>query len=1097
MNETVTIIAVKPRGNSALEITYKDTSGKLGSCLLFPEDCGELEIITENLSWQFNGDGNLMRLVLEAYRFSLAYIFDPYIAVHTSEIEPLPHQIAAVYQEMLPRLPLRYVLADDPGAGKTIMTGLLLKELIIRGDIKKCLIVSPGSLAEQWQEELLRKFHLKFSMMADDTQEYDYCIARLDKLARNEILQQKLQAVQWDIIVVDEAHKMSASVTGNEVHYTKRFRLGQTLSGITRHFLLLTATPHNGKHKEFMIFMSLIDPERFGFTHTSTDNPDVSDVMRRLLKEELRKFDGTPLFPERRAYTVNYSLSPSEAKLYDEVTEYVRNEFDKADKLKSTKRKKTVGFALTILQRRLASSPEAIYQSLKRRYEKLNELLNQEQEEFFTEDYDEDDYTSEQLENREDYAADYVTASLTSIERKEELFTLEHLIEMADNVRKSGEDKKWNELSLLLQDNKNMFDTNGQREKLIIFTEHKDTLFYLNRKISSLLGNDNAIVSLHGGISRDERRRIESLFMNDDNIRILTATDAAGEGINLQRAHLMVNYDLPWNPNRLEQRFGRIHRIGQNEVCHLWNLVAKDTREGLVFQCLFDKLEHERTALGGKVFDILGKITFGNKSLYELLIEAIRYGNDPEVRSKLTHTVDNSLTRKHLLKLLEDRALTEDTIDISRIRGDMTRTDAHRLQPYFTGSFFIEAFRQLGGRLHQREKGRYEITSVPASIRARSSLIRQKYNRICFDKSLSRNAELITPGHPLLEAVISLMLARYSGTLRQGTVFIDDNSSTEARLLFCIEDSVQDETSRIISRHIHFIEITRDGKAINAGYAPYLDYRPASPEEQEAALTHIRPDFKGDPETQALDYAANEIIPEHVRQIKTHRLKLLAKTERAVDERMTAEIRYWDNEASILKQKEAEGKPAARMNSQNARIRADDLDIRRKERLQEIQHEKNISAMPPVIIGGALVVPALMLNTPSQQTDRTHIELAAMNAVMSIEQKLGYSPRDVSELKCGYDIESGNNSGLRFIEVKGRYKGADTVTVTAGEIRTALNCPNEFLLAIVEVDGDNTHTAYLKHPFTNAPDFAAASVNYKIQELKQKAVIIYDSKKTN
>ena len=1085
---TVKIIAVKHYGKSAAEITYKDNSGRPASSLLYPEDCMTLEAAGENLAWNFTGDGNIMRLVSEAYRFSLAYIFDPYIAVHTSEIEPLPHQIAAVYQEMLPRLPLRYVLADDPGAGKTIMTGLLLKELLIRGDLRKCLIVSPGSLAEQWQEELSRKFHLKFSLLNDDT-DADFAIARLDKLARSEELQQKLQAQDWDIIVVDEAHKMSASVTGNDIHYTKRFRLGQLLSGITRHFLLLTATPHNGKEKDFRLFMSLVDSERFGAVHSDSSINDVSDVMRRLLKEELRKFDGTPLFPERRAYTVSYKLSPLEARLYDEVTDYVRNEFNKADRLNG-KRRNAVGFALTILQRRLASSPEAIYQSLKRRHERLT----QEQQGTFADDYDEDDYTSAQIESREDYAVDYVSASSTSHELEQELAVLEHLIDMADEVRKSGDNKKWNELSLLLQDNKNMFGADGQREKLIIFTEHKDTLFYLNRKISALLGDPGAVVSLHGGISRDERRKIEDQFMNDDTVRILTATDAAGEGINLQRAHLMVNYDLPWNPNRLEQRFGRIHRIGQDEVCHLWNLVATDTREGSVFQRLFDKLEQERAALGGKVFDVLGKITFNDKSLSELLVEAIRYGNDPAVRNRLNEAVDNSLTREHLLRLLEERALTEDTIDIARIRGDMTRTDARRLQPYFTGSFFIEAFRKLGGRILQKEKGRYKIAFIPMLIRSHSSLIPERYDRVCFDKSLSRNAELITPGHPLLEAVISCTLERYSGTLRQGTVFIDDSDNTQARLLFCIEDAIRDGTDRVISRHISFIEITSGGTARNAGYAPYLDYRAATPQEQDTALTQIRPQFTGDPEASALDYAITNIVPEHLQQARTHRLALLDKTARAVDTRMTEEIRYWDTKASELREKEREGKPAARLNSQNAEKRADDLDERRKFRLEEIKREKIISALPPVVVSGALIVPACLVNdTPTQHNSKA-IELAAMNAVMRIEQDAGYSPRDVSSLKCGYDIESGDDSGLRFIEVKGRAKGAETVTVTAGEIRTALNCPDEFVLAVVEVDGQNTRAIYLKQPFTSAPDFGAASVNYSISELVRKSVILYEER---
>ena len=432
-NESVQVVAAKWYGSSVLELTFKNSQGMLASQLLYREDEARLEVLDSSLPWSFDADVDTVRLASEAYRINLAHLFDPYLAVHTSSIEPLPHQITAVYQEMLSRLPLRYILADDPGAGKTIMTGLLLKELMVRGDLKRCLIVSPGSLSEQWQDELYSKFHLKFEILTNDRfesavsgnifAETNLCIARLDKLSRNEALQEKLRATEWDLIVVDEAHKMSASVWGGEVKYTKRFMLGRLLSEITRHFLLLTATPHNGKEEDFHLFMSLIDQDRFeGAARSSAQAIDVSDVMRRLVKEDLLKFDGTPLFPERRAYTVNYDLSPREAKLYHAVTEYVQEEFNRADQLTSDHRS-TVGFALTILQRRLASSPEAIYQSLRRRRERLEHRLNEERlgrraEEYqakirFDADYDDDDYSSSEIEQEEENVADQASASTT------------------------------------------------------------------------------------------------------------------------------------------------------------------------------------------------------------------------------------------------------------------------------------------------------------------------------------------------------------------------------------------------------------------------------------------------------------------------------------------------------------------------------------------------------------------------------------------------------------------------------------------------------------------------------------------------------------
>lgn len=1148
-NESVQVVAVKWYGNAVMEITYKNNQGLLANQLLYREDEARLNVEDSNLPWSFDADGDVVRLASEAYRINLAHIFDPYLAVHTSSIEPLPHQISAVYQEMLPRLPLRYILADDPGAGKTIMTGLLLKELIIRGDLKRCLIVSPGSLSEQWQDELYSKFHLKFDILTNDRfesavsgnvfDEVNLCIVRLDKLARNDVLQEKLKATEWDLIVVDEAHKMSATVWGGEVKYTKRFQLGRLLSDITRHFLLLTATPHNGKEEDFQLFMSLIDPERFaGAARSSSQAIDVSDVMRRLVKEDLLKFDGTPLFPERRAYTVNYDLSPKESLLYHEVTSYVQEEFNRADQL-SNDRKSTVGFALTILQRRLASSPEAIYQSLHRRRERLENRLNEERlgkraEEYrstihFDVDYDDDDYSSEELEREEENVADQASAARTIKELEAEINTLKDLERLANEVRLSGEDRKWDELSKLLQDNECMFTADKQREKLIIFTEHRDTLRYLTEKIRTLFGSDDSVVTIHGGMLRDERRKVEELFRQDKNVRILIATDAAGEGINLQRAHLMINYDLPWNPNRLEQRFGRIHRIGQTEVCHLWNLVSQETREGMVFQRLFEKLEEERSALGGKVFDILGEMTFENRPLRDLLIEAIRYGNDPKVRERLWQVVDHSMNTEKFRELISENALTEDSMDVSKvmeIREEMERVEAHKLQPHFIEAFFIEAFKSLGGKIHKREHDRYEITSVPFAIRNRDMQIGfgesvlPRYERVCFEKDNCNipglvPASLICPGHPLLDATTDLIRERYADALKHGSIFIDEQDfGRDPRLLFYIEDAIQDGVvlpngnKRIISKNVHFVELKEDGTAKNAGYAPYLDYRAATEDETKAIMDFVKTQtwLTQGIEERAQGYAISEIIPSHFASVRDHKLKMLDKIAKAVKDRMTQEIQYWDFRAIDLREKEAAGKGNQRLTSANAARRAEELEARMQKRLAEIDTERMISAMPPVIVGGSLVIPKGLLHILTHQPepdtfsqgDRQAVEYAAMKAVMEIEIRLGNTPVDVSAAKCGYDVESriperirAYARALRMIEVKGRRKGSSTVTVSKNEILTCLNKPDEFILAIVEVDGDHTKTVYLKKPFKNAPDFTATSVNFDIVDLINNAEIEY------
>ncbi len=1144
----VEIIAIKWYGTAAAEVTFKASDGKVGNIVLYRSMENNLEIQEGALAWSFTADANATRMASEAYRIHLAHLFDPYLAVHTSAIEPLPHQISAVYEYMLPKQPLRYVLADDPGAGKTIMTGLLLKELIIRGDVKRCLIVSPGNLAEQWQDELFQKFHLRFDILTNDRiessvsgnifTEVNFCIARLDKLARNDVLREKLKLTDWDLIVCDEAHKMSATSFGGEIKYTKRYRLGQLLSSISRHFLLLTATPHNGKEEDFQLFMSLVDPDRFEGVGKATSNHsvDVSDVMRRLVKEELLRFDGTPLFPERIAYTINYDLSPKETVLYQNVTEYVQEEFNRADKL-TNERKNTVGFALTILQRRLASSPEAIYQSLHRRRERLERRLEEEKlgkraeqyaaADVFAED-DWEDLPAEELERAEDVITDQASAASTIAELEAEIHTLKTLERQANDVRTSGEDRKWDELSKLLQDNEKMYSSNGRREKLIIFTEHRDTLNYLVGKITSLLGDKEAVVTIHGGMLRDDRRKAEALFKQDVNVRVMVATDAAGEGINLQRAHLMINYDLPWNPNRLEQRFGRIHRIGQTEVCYLWNLVSNQTREGMVFKRLFAKLEQERQSLGGKVFDILGKVSFDNKPLRELLVEAIRYGNDPEVQSRLNQVVDKSLDTDALAALLDERALTEDTMDVHRvaaIREDMERMEAHKLQPHFVESFFVAAFASLGGRMRKRETGRYEITSVPFAVRNRDALIgfgepvMARYERICFDKAYQNiqgkaPADLICPGHPLLEAVIDIIREQSVDTMKQGTVFIDDNDySDEARLLFYIESSIQDGrinkdgSKRVISQNLHFVELDKQSHARNAGYAPYLDYRAPNFEERKAVMDFIPTQgwLSQGIEDLAQSYAISEIIPQHFHSVENRRLESVKKTQKAVKERLTAAIQYWDYRAGELQRQERAGKRNAGTNAQKAAARAEELAARLEKRLAELEQEKQISPMPPIIVGGALIVPRGLLNRlmgievahTFSPGEKSAVEQAAMRAVEKIERRMGHIPRDVSRENCGYDIESKipdeNGGTLRFIEVKGRRAGSLTVTVTSNEILTSFNQPDKYILAVVEVDGKKTTTTYMTHPFHEKPEWTACSVNYNIRDLRQNSEITIEN----
>ncbi|CAG2155515.1 RNA polymerase-associated protein RapA [Cupriavidus yeoncheonensis] len=1151
------VVSADPLGENAVTVVYRTADGRLGERVLFRADEANLSIASAGRPWSFDADGADFKLAAEAHRINLAHLFDPMMAVHTSNVEPLPHQITAVYEAMLPRQPLRFVLADDPGAGKTIMAGLLIRELLMRADAARVLIVSPGSLVEQWQDELFEKFGLSFSIFSRDLQQQsragnpfddnDLMLARLDQLSRSEELQEKIKASRWDLVVVDEAHKLSATWFGTKVNETKRFKLGQLLGSVTRHLLLMTATPHNGKEEDFQLFLSLLDSDRFyGKFRDGAHKVDVSDLMRRMVKEDLLKFDGTRLFPPRVAYTANYKLSEAEAALYNAVTAYVKEEMNRADQLDG-KRKGTVGFALTALQRRLASSPEAIYQSLKRRREKLKRRIEEEKirqrggskplaetvagsgaEDIWD---SADEMAPEDYEEFEEEVVDQATAAQTIAELEAEIFTLGHLEEQAKTLVHSGQDRKWEELRELLQNTPQMRGSDGLQRKLIIFTEHRDTLNYLADRIRGLLGKHEAVVLIHGGVHRDDRRKAQELFRNDKDTRVLIATDAAGEGVNLQNANLMVNYDLPWNPNRLEQRFGRIHRIGQTQVCHLWNIVASETREGDVFQKLFEKIEVERKALGGRVFDILGEV-FDGVSLRDLLIEAIRFGEDPARQAHLREVVAGALDTEKLREIIGRNALAEEVMDERRLfalKEEMEKAEARKLQPYFIRSFFSQAFERLGGDLRPRGSGRYEITFVPAAIRERDRQIQGrdrrnmnpvvvKYERVCFEKSRIRVddkpneavASLLHPAHPLMQSVVDLTIEQHRGKLKQGAVLVDPNDEgIEPKLLFLLDHSVKEggESKIVVSRRLQFVTVDKSGTIQNAGWAPHLDLNPIDAEPLARVADEIEADWiKKDLEQAALAHASNKLVPEHFEEVRQRRERQVDKNLAAIHERLVKEIDYWSDRHEKLKTELSAGKDV-RLPLENVRRTIDELTARLESRTNALQAMRHVVSSMPVVVGGALVIPAGLIAMRSGEAAgstwsadaqlRARVERTAMEAVRKAEAAMGHEVIDVSAEKCGWDLTSivpvkdGKLPQARHIEVKGRAKGQSTITVTRNEILYGLNQAEKFILAVVIVDGDSHEGPhYIRNPFTQEPDWAVTSVNLELSQLLARAVPI-------
>lgn len=1132
----VELLAVEWHAQDAVTITWRTASGLTSSSVLFAEDVSRLVLQDGTQLWAFDAPGDSFLLASEARRMRLAYLFDPLLAVNSSSVEPLPHQIRAVYSSMLHRQPLRFLLADDPGAGKTIMAGLLVKELMLRSDVHRCLVVTPGNLVEQWQEELATKFGLDFEIVTRETieasrignpfAEKPLLIARLDQMARNEELTDKACAAGWDLVIVDEAHKMAAHYFGNELKKTKRYVVGEKLGHATRHLLLMTATPHSGKEDDFQLFMALLDSDRFaGRVRDGARQIDANDLMRRMLKEDLLRFDGRPLFPERRAYTVAYNLSNEEVLLYQRVTDYVTEEMNRADQLAGNRRN-AVGFALTILQRRLASSPEAIFQSLRRRLEKLqsklreanlthraarlmasdeavgavadNELSDDDLEDF-------DDLPDDERESEEERLVDEASAAQTVAELELEIATLRSLVELAGRVRASGDDRKWGELSGLLADEPEFRDADGHRRKVIIFTEHRDTLTYLTERLRALVGRDEAVVTIHGGTRREDRKKAQELFTQDRDVAFLVATDAAGEGVNLQRAHLVVNYDLPWNPNRIEQRFGRVHRIGQTEVCHMWNLVAHETREGQVFQRLLEKLEQERASLGGRVYDVLGQV-FAGDELKRLLVEAIRYGNQPEIRRRLDEVVDDRVS-DGLREVLSEQALHADMMslaDVEAIRQDMERAAARRLQPHFVRLFFTEAFTRLGGRMVERESQRFEISHVPAAIRERDRVlgtgmpVLRRYERVTFERHLTAVAdrplaELVAPGHPLFDAVLDLTLEAHGRSLNRGSVLVaDDDESSSPFVLVYLEHSIQDGRGITVSRQFQFVRVESTAELSAIDGAPYLDYRPAGPDELSliGELTS-EPWLQESIETRAVEHAIGNLALDHRARVRTMVGLRVDKTRQKVRERLTREINYWDHRANQLELDEAAGKQL-RMNAQAARDRANEFEARLDRRMAELNREDQLAVQRPVVVGAALVIPKGFLaglreeqgGLPSTfAKERKRIERIAVDTVMALEQQLGRAPTEMPPNNPGYDIESAQGSEpLLFVEVKGRVEGAPTVTITRTEILTALNKGGDYVLALVRVGPDDTPTVrYLYNPFRgdeiDLP--GVASVNFK------------------
>lgn len=787
----VEILEIASAGTGAF-VRYRDEFGIEESRLLSAEEMKTVRLVGGR-GPTLAADPDQFWLAIEALRLRYAAALNPLLAVSASNIEALPHQVQAVYDYMLAGHPKRFLLADDPGAGKTIMAGLFIKEALARGWIRRCLIVVPGSLVEQWQNELSQKFALHFgifesSLLRDSAnkslKDFPFLIVRLDQFSRSSELTALAVNGGYDLAIFDEAHKLSVSSWGSTFTKTKRFKLAEAIRDAVPSTLLMTATPHNGKDADYRQFLTLLG---------SADQPVIEDpagsgLMRRLVKEQLVHLDGTPLFPERRASTVPYRLSPIESGLYEAVSEYVREEMNKVS---DDDTRRNVGFALVVLQRRLASSPQAILRSVTRRRDRLRAQADQAHAAegrladalaatLGASGDDPDEMSSSRAETYQDEVASAATNARTPAELEAEILVLDRLVTNAEAVFSARADAKWAALAELLT-SEAMFDADGQRRKIIIFSENRDTLDYLEDRLVELLGRTVDVQVIHGAMSWTDRRRAQAKFIEEPSSSVLIATDAAGEGVNLQVAHLMVNYDVPWNPNRLEQRFGRIHRIGQRHTCHLWNLIAADTREGDVFRRLLEKVEVQREALGDQVFDVLGEV-LTEISLSQLLRRAVAgEAQHDEIASDL-----DSVSGR-LKTAVEKRAASVSTLtpeELAALRREMEIAKASSFQPDVVRDFVLRAAPLLHVEVGMRGDA-WHVAYVPTRLRDQfGTSLMARYDKVAFEHSDSvvfaaDPPELIAPGHPLLSALVDAIGDDFGSSLQQGIVLSDNRSSDD------------------------------------------------------------------------------------------------------------------------------------------------------------------------------------------------------------------------------------------------------------------------------------------------------------------------------
>jgi SNF2 family DNA or RNA helicase len=1093
--EPVQVIVTVPMGDSVKLIGKGSKSGKVYEPIL---NAGQLEKLEASPEKEpFTGDSKKFRLGIEAMRLGLAYEFDPYFALSIARVDPLPHQLEAVYDYFL-RLPrIRFLLADDPGAGKTIMAGLLIKELKIRGLIKRVLIITPASLSFQWQREMKDKFRENFEIIRSDVlranygsnpwQEKNQVVTSISWVSRMDDARESLLRSHWDLIIVDEAHKMSAI---SQDHQTLAYQLGKALSLMTDHYLLMTATPHKGDPENFRLFLELLDKDVYGdikSLEAAIERHEAPFYLRRV-KEALVTFPdpdngkGKLLFTKRIVQTTEFEIDHEEWDFYDALTRYVEDQSIKASTDDSA-RGRALGFTMAMLQRRFSSSIYAVRRSLERMKERREKILadpNGYRQEMISKKLPED-FDDLPEEERQDIIAqlEEVVASIDPVALKEEIFELSKLIEQAKALEQREIESKLVKLRDVLTVNK-LFD--DPKMKLLIFTEHKDTLDYLVTKLRQW---GLTVTQIHGGMKIGDRdtagTRIyaEQEFRNES--QVLVATEAAGEGINLQFCWFMINYDIPWNPVRLEQRMGRIHRYGQEKDCLIFNFVVTNTREGRVLQKLFERIRKIEEDLDpkhtGKIFNVLGDAFPAN--MLERMVRDMYAHNqtDQAILDRIIEETDIERFRKITNSTLEGLAKRE--LNLSAIVGKSAEAKERRLVPEVIEDFFTTAAQVSGIQLRSAVNAHvYTVGRVPRTLwhigellEGRFGKLAKQYKNIVFDKKLlaaDPTLEWVTPGHSLFECVREDVFEQVQPDLQNGSVFFDLHSKNPYRL-DVYSATILDGRNNILHRRLFVVQTDMDCSMSIRQPTIFLDLTLA-PSGQHTPSDEKLP-VNQDIEQALIEKALKPFLSEVAVQREKEIVIISRHLEISLNELINRQnLRH----AELLSaQQSGDGSPLTAANIKTTEDRLFELNGRLEHRREELQQERNCTISDIKRHGRAWVLPHPDRASPSiaPMVRDDEIERIAIQKVIEYEKARGWTVHSVEKENRGFDLISHRTSvedpliasEIRFIEVKGR-SGVGEIALTSNEYKTAERLRSDYWLYVVYDCGDKPTIYPIKDP---------------------------------